>query len=69
MGAKEMMPRKVYREEVALAMELRTWGATWRVIGHGLGMNPDTIRRAVREAKAKGYKGFPAYSETVFNKP
>ena len=60
-----MMPRKVYREEVALAVELRAWGAGWKAIGRGLGLHPDTISKAVRRAESKGYKSFPAYSKTV----
>ena len=62
-----MMPRKVHREEIALAMELRTWGAGWKAIAKGLGVHPCVIRKAVQLAEIKGYKAFPAYSETVFH--
>ncbi len=61
-----VMPRKIHREEVALAMELRTWGAGWKAIGLGLGVHPCAIRKAVQLAEMKGYSGVQAYSETVF---
>ena len=60
--------RKIHREEIAFAMELRAWGASWKSIGRGLGLHPDSIRKAVQLAEIKGYKAFPAYSETVFHK-
>lgn len=63
----KMPPRKIHREEIALAMELRTWGASWKSIARGLGLHPDSIRLAVQLAEIKGYKGFPSYSKTVFH--
>ena len=62
-----MPPRKINREEIALAMELRQWGATWKSIARGLGVHPCAIRKAVQLAEIKGYKAFPPYSKTVFH--
>ena len=45
----------IYRDDIVLAMELRTWGAQWKQIGRGLGFNPEALRRAVQRAERGGY--------------
>jgi len=50
------MRKLIYRDDIALAMELRTWGAEWKQIGRGLGYHYESIRRAVRVAERGGYE-------------
>lgn len=50
-----MQLKRIYRDDIALAMELRTWGAEWKQIGRGLGFNHESIRKAVQRAERGGY--------------
>jgi len=49
------MRKLIYRDDIALAMELRTWGAEWKQIGRGLGYHHESIRRAVQRGERCGY--------------
>ena len=49
------MRKLIYRDDIALAMKLRTWGAEWKQIGRGLGYHHESIRRAVQRAERCGY--------------
>jgi len=46
--------------EIALAMELRSEGVSWKLIGYGLSVRPDTIHKAVRYAEKVGMKNPPS---------
>lgn len=57
---------RLYREEIALAMELHNEGCTWRNIAIGLGVNcPDILRDTVRRAEVHGAKERPAKAVTA----
>jgi hypothetical protein len=49
----------LFREEIALAMELRTEGCTWKSIGYGLGVSAAAIEESVRRAKRNGRQPRP----------
>ena len=49
----------LYAEEIALAMELRTEGLTWKSIGYGLGVSAVAIEESVRRAKRNGRQPRP----------
>jgi len=52
-GGQKVNP--IYRDDIVLAMELRTWGAQWKQIGRGLGFSHEALRRAVQRAERGGY--------------
>jgi len=47
---------KLGNRELALAMELRAEGCTWKVIAGGLGVSPLTLPDAVKKAKREGMR-------------
>lgn len=53
------VPRKLYAEHIAAAMELRTAGWRWSQIAEVLSFSPGTISSAVTNAKIKGMEQYP----------
>lgn len=47
---------KLTNEEIALAMELRQEGITWKIIGIGLGKTAEAVRTAINYAKRHGLR-------------
>ena len=47
---------KLGNRELALAMELRAEGCTWKIIARGLGVSPLTLPDAVKKAKREGMR-------------
>jgi len=47
---------KLGNNEIALAIELRQEGCTWKVIAYGLSVNPNFLCCAVNKAKREGMK-------------
>ena len=60
-----MTPRRLFRTEIALAMELRLEGCQWQYIASGLGVNRQTLQRAVKYAEINGW---PAEAPAVCSK-
>ena len=52
--ARRGRPAILFDEEIALAMELRVWGCTWKVIAEGLGIRADTLNKRVKSAEREG---------------
>jgi hypothetical protein len=46
-------------EEIALAMELRSEGCSWKIIAYGMGVNdPSSLCRRVKNAEREGMKHY-----------
>ena len=56
MARRRGRPAVLLDDEVALAMELRVWGCTWKVIAEGLGIRADTLNKRVKSAEREGMK-------------
>ena len=56
------MRRKLWAEEMALAMELHADRVPVKVIAKGLGVHPFTLAAALRIARACGFAAFPLRS-------
>lgn len=47
--------------ELALAMELRDSGMTWKIIAYGLGVTTEHLINRVARAKREGYREIPEF--------
>jgi transposase-like protein len=56
--------KKLYRDEIALAMELLTEGWQQQHIAKAFSVKRETLRKAIRRAKVHGAKERPAKSVT-----
>jgi hypothetical protein len=54
MPKKRGRPPQLTDTEVALAMELRTEGVSWKIIAYSLGTRADTLMKRVKKAQANG---------------
>ena len=55
------MRKLIYRDDIALAMELRTEGCSWANIAIGLGVHcPEVLRDTVRRAQRNGRESRPS---------
>lgn len=54
-----MPARRLYAEEIALAMEMRADGVPWSLIGPALGVSEDHMQKSVRRARQHGFRSFP----------
>lgn len=57
--------KKLYRDEIALAMELLTEGWQQQHIAKALSVKRETLRKAIRRAKVHGAKERPAKAVTA----
>jgi len=48
--------RSLGNAELALAMELRTEGITWKLISYGLGVDPETLINRVSQVEREGMR-------------
>jgi len=49
-------PHKLFNNELALAMELRQEGCTWKIIAYALSVTPGYLCRVVKQAEREGMK-------------
>jgi len=53
-----MRKRRLTKHDIALAMELRQEGISWKVIGYHLGFHYDYLQSCVSKAKKQGFDFF-----------